>query len=84
MDGKSVAKKTLEHTTPVMFPEDEDFDVGQDTRTGVAMIEYRYDCPFKFTGKIDKLTFDLGPAQYTAQDRKQLPAIADRVARAKD
>ena len=32
------------------------FDVGQDTRTGVAMIEYRYDCPFKFTGKIDKLT----------------------------
>ena len=67
-----------------MFPEDEDFDVGQDTRTGVAMIEYRYDCPFKFTGKIDKLRFDLGPAQYTAQDRKQLPAIAERVARAKD
>jgi hypothetical protein len=26
------------------------------------MIEYRYDCPFKFTGKIDKLRFDLGPA----------------------
>ena len=67
-----------------MFPEDEDFDVGQDTRTPVALIEYRYDCPFKFTGKIDKLRFDLGPVQYTAQDRKKLPAIADRVARAKD
>ena len=84
VDGKSVAKKTMENTTPIEFPEDEDFDVGQDTRTGVAMIEYRYDCPFKFTGKIDKLTFDLGPAQYTKEDRKQLPAIADRVARAKD
>lgn len=48
------------------------------------MIEYRYDCPFKFTGQIDKLRFDLGPVQYTAQDRKKLPAIADRVARAKD
>ena len=48
-----------------MFPEDEDFDIGQDTRTPVALIEYRYDCPFKFTGKINKLTFDLGPAQYT-------------------
>jgi hypothetical protein len=24
------------------FPEDETFDVGQDTRTGVAIIEYRY------------------------------------------
>ena len=70
VDGKSVAKKTLEHTTPIMFPEDEDFDVGQDTRTGVAMIEYRYDCPFKFTGKILKLRFDLGPAQYTAAGYK--------------
>ena len=67
VDGKSVAKKTMEHTTPIMFPEDEDFDVGQDTRTGVAMIEYRYDCPFKFTGKIVKLRYDLGPAQYTGR-----------------
>jgi len=25
------------------------------------MIEYRYDVPFKFTGKIDKLTFKLEP-----------------------
>ena len=65
-------------------PGGRDFDVGQDTRTPVALIEYRYDCPFKFTGKINKLTFDLGPAQYTEEERKQLPAIADRVARAKD
>jgi hypothetical protein len=62
----------------------EDFDIGQDTRTPVALIAYRYDCPFKFTGKINKLTFDLGPAQYTEEDRKQPRAIADRVARAKD
>jgi hypothetical protein len=41
------------------FPEDETFDIGQDTRTGVAMVEYRYDSPFKFTGKINKLTFKL-------------------------
>ena len=81
VDGKSVAKKKLEHTTPVMFPEDEDFDVGQDTRTGVAMIEYRYDCPFEFTGKILKLKYDLGPEQYTAAEHK---AAAERVARAKD
>jgi len=62
----------------------EEFDIGQDTRTGVATIEYRYDCPFKFTGKINKLRFDLWPQQYTAQDRQQLPGIADRVARARD
>jgi arylsulfatase A-like enzyme len=84
VDGKEVARKSMDHTTPIMFPEDEDFDIGQDTRTGVAAIEYRYDCPFKFTGTIDKLTFELGPAQYTEEERRQLPAIADRVARAKD
>jgi arylsulfatase A-like enzyme len=61
VDGKQVAKNTLEHTTPITFPEDETFDVGQDTRTGVAMVEYRYDPPFKFTGKLDKLTFKLEP-----------------------
>ena len=61
VDGKEVARNTLEHTTPIMFPEDETFDVGLDTRTGVALVEYRYDPPFKFTGKIDKLTFKLEP-----------------------
>jgi arylsulfatase len=84
VDGEQVSTNTMEHTTPIMFPEDETFDVGEDTRTGVAMIEYRYDTPFKFTGKIDKLTFDLGPVQYTQADRAQLPAIRDRVAQAKD
>jgi hypothetical protein len=84
VDGQQVDKKSMDHTTPILFPEDETFDVGEDTRTGVAMIEYPYDVPFKFTGKIDKLTFDLGPSQYTEEERKQLPAIRDRVARAKD
>ena len=61
VDGKEVARNSLEHTTPITFPEDETFDIGQDTRTGVAMVEYRYDVPFKFTGRINKLTFKLEP-----------------------
>ncbi|QIP10127.2 arylsulfatase [Bradyrhizobium symbiodeficiens] len=61
VDGKIVAKNSLEHTTPITFPEDETFDIGRDTRTGVALLEYRYDPPFKFTGKIDKLTVKLEP-----------------------
>jgi arylsulfatase len=61
VDGKEVARNTLAHGTPIMFPEDETFDVGRDTRSGVALLEYRYDVPFKFTGKIDKLTFRLEP-----------------------
>lgn len=59
VDGKEVATNSLEHGTPVTFPEDETFDIGQDTRTGVALVEYRYDAPFKFTGKINKLTVQL-------------------------
>jgi len=70
VDGQEVAKNSMENTTPVTFPEDETFDIGQDTRTGVAMIEYRYDVPFKFTGKIDKLTFKLGPPQSADAGKK--------------
>jgi arylsulfatase len=69
VDGKEVDKKSMEHTTPITFPEDETFDIGQDTRTGVAMVEYRYDVPFKFTGKIDKLTFKLEPEHKVAPKR---------------
>ena len=69
VNGKEVARNSMEHSTPITFAEDETFDVGQDTRTGVAMVEYRYDVPFKFTGKINKLTFNLGPEQPTQQEQ---------------
>jgi len=61
VDGQEVARNSMEHTTPITFPEDETFDIGQDTRTPLALIEYRYEVPFKFTGTIDKLTFKLEP-----------------------
>jgi len=61
VDGKEVARNTLEHTIPVTYPEDETFDVGLDTRTGVAEGVYAYAVPFKFMGKLDKLTFNLAP-----------------------
>ena len=72
VDGQEVAKNSMEHATPITFAEDETFDIGQDTRTGVAMVEYRYDVPFKFTGKINKLTFNLGPEQPTATQLEQV------------
>ena len=77
VDGKEVDRKSMEHTTPITFAEDESFDIGQDTRTGVAMLEYRYDVPFKFTGKIDKLTFKLEPwPKETAEPRTELGPMA--------
>ena len=81
VDGKEVDRKSMEHSTPITFPEDETFDIGSDTRTGVAMIEYRYDPPFKFTGTINKLTFNLEPEQVTAEEREKMQKT---VARARD
>ena len=70
VDGKEVARNSMENSTPITFPEDETFDIGQDTRTGVAMLQYRYDVPFKFTGKINKLTFKLEPEPKEASEPK--------------
>ncbi|HVP09917.1 MAG TPA: sulfatase-like hydrolase/transferase, partial [Phycisphaerae bacterium] len=72
VDGQEVARNSMEHTTPITFPEDETFDIGEDTRTPLALIEYRYDCPFTFTGTINKLTFTLGPQQLTAKEHEGL------------
>jgi arylsulfatase len=70
VDGREVAKNSMEHGTPVTFPEDESFDIGSDKRTGVAMLEYRYEVPFNFTGTIDKLTFKLVPMPEPAPEAK--------------
>jgi arylsulfatase len=61
VNDKEVARNTMEHGTPITFPEDESFDIGSDTRTGVALVEYRYDSPFTFTGTINKVTVQLKP-----------------------
>jgi hypothetical protein len=61
VDGKEAARHSIEHGTPITFPEDETFDIGEDSRTGVAMLQHRYDPPFRFTGKINKVTFELKP-----------------------
>lgn len=81
VDGQEVARNTMENSTPITFPEDETFDVGQDTRTGVALLEYRYDVPFAFTGEINKLSFNLEPEQVTPEERA---AMAKTAAQARD
>ncbi len=78
VDGKEIARKKIEHTIPLIMSIDETFDVGSDTRTAV---NDDYKLPFRFTGTIDKLTFNLGPEQLTDADRR---AIAEKLARARD
>jgi arylsulfatase len=59
VDGQEVARKTIPHTIPFVETIYETFDVGVDTRTGVDDDDYQP--PFRFTGKIDKLTVTLVP-----------------------
>jgi arylsulfatase len=79
VDGKEVASKTVPHTIPAIMTIDESFDVGVDTRTGVEDKDYKP--PFRFTGKLDKLTIKLGPNQMMAEDQK---AKAEAIARVND
>jgi arylsulfatase len=79
VDGKEVARKAVPHTVPALMTIDESFDVGVDTRTGVDDKDYKP--PFRFTGKLDKLTIKLGPSQMMASDQK---AKAEAIARVND
>ena len=78
VDGSEIDRKKIPHTIPLVMSIDETFDVGNDTRTAV---NNDYKLPFRFTGAIDKLTFNLGKEQLTDADRK---AIAEKLARARD
>src|SRR5512135_1652383 len=66
VDGKMLSKQKMEHTIPFLMSLDESFDIGLDTRTGV---DESYKLPFKFTGTIDKVTYNLKPEQLTAEHR---------------
>jgi hypothetical protein len=75
VDGNQVARKTIPHTIPFLMAIDETFDIGSDTRTTV---DDSYKLPFRFTGKIDKLTFKLGPIQMTEDEQKIIRHALER------
>jgi arylsulfatase A-like enzyme len=70
VDGNVVATQKMEHTVPLILQWDETFDIGADTGTPVDGGDYQV--PFKFTGKIDKLTIKLEPPVLTPEDEKRL------------
>ncbi|ODT18557.1 MAG: arylsulfatase [Kaistia sp. SCN 65-12] len=63
IDGQEAARLALPHTTPFTFAWDETFDVGLDTGTPVDDKDYQV--PFAFSGKLEKLTVDLGEGPVT-------------------
>lgn len=70
VDGKEVAIKKMERTLPLTLQWDESFDVGADTGTPVD--DKDYEVPFRFTGKLDRLTLVINRPKLTPEDEKRL------------
>lgn len=68
VDNKEVASKQIARTIPFLMSIDETFDVGVDTRTPVD--DKDYEVPFRFTGKLNKLTYNLQQEALAAPDQK--------------
>ncbi|MGO4175794.1 arylsulfatase [Bosea sp. TAF32] len=79
VDDTEVANQKIAHTIPFLMTIDETFDVGVDTRTPVEDKDYQV--PFRFSGKLDKLTFQLGLEQLTSADNQ---VIQHALTKAKD
>jgi arylsulfatase len=77
VDGEKVAEGRVERTLAYRISIDEAFDVGEDSGTPV---NHSYDVPFRFTGRIDGLTIDLG--EVAKADRAAVDE-AERLARAR-
>jgi arylsulfatase A-like enzyme len=72
VDGKEVATQKMENTMPMILQWDESFDVGSDSLTGVNDADYKP--PFRFTGKLNKLTLKVDRPQLSPEDIKKLEA----------
>jgi arylsulfatase len=70
VDDNIVATQKMEHTIPIILQFDETFDVGADTGTPVDDSDYQV--PFKFTGKLTKLTLSIEEPKLTPADEKLL------------
>ena len=72
VDGQEVATQKMERTIPLILQWDETFDVGSDTGTPVDDRDYQV--PFRFTGKLNKLTIKIDRPKLTPADIKKLEA----------
>jgi len=72
VDGEVVASQKMPQTLPMTLQWDESFDVGLDTGTPVD--DQDYQVPFRFTGKLDKLTLTIDRPRLSPADIAKLRA----------
>jgi arylsulfatase len=78
VNGKPVATNRLDFTVPLTKPLDTVVNIG--TAAGTPVDDQDYKIPFRFTGKIDKLTIVLEPPKLTPEDVQKLKAAEARQA----
>jgi arylsulfatase A-like enzyme len=69
VNGEKVAEGRIEYTQPMIFSADEGADVGEDGETPVVE-DYGIPAPYKFTGKIEKVTIDVKEMKVGLQDEE--------------
>jgi arylsulfatase len=79
VDGKQVVQRSLPKMLPFIWAWDETFDIGLDTGTSVDDADYQ--APFPFTGKLEKITFDLGE---TSMRPQAIHAMMEELAKRRD
>lgn len=82
VDDVVVATKKMTHTLPLILQWDETFDIGSDTGTPVDDKDYKI--PFKFTGKLIKLTLKVDPPKLSEAEMKLLQKEGQRNNRASE
>jgi arylsulfatase A-like enzyme len=81
VNGKKAAEGRIERTHPMIFSADEGADVGEDGETPVVE-DYGIPAPYKFTGRIAKVTVELAPmpAPVKAAESKAHADVAQKKA----
>jgi len=69
VDGE-VARQSMEHTIALIMQWDETFDIG--ANAGTPVDDKDYQVPFKFTGRLNKLTLKIDRPQLTTADIEKL------------
>jgi arylsulfatase len=75
VDGNEVARQSIDRSIPFSMPWDENFDIGVDTGTPVSD---EYKMPFRFTGKLEKLTLAIDRPKLSPEDEKRLKEAQER------
>lgn len=70
VDGMVADSHPMPRSLPITLMWDETFNVGLDTGTSVD--DQDYQVPFKFTGRINKLTVKLGPSEITVAEKEKI------------